>query len=100
MTTKKPAAGAAQAADEKADAQAKAEAEAKAAQKSGNGIEGVWVRSVTQSFRRAGFAFNRLGCGIALDALEDEQLAALEGEPNLVVERVTFEDESLTKPEK
>lgn len=88
-----------------AEQKAKAEAEKKAAEETakaqtGEHIEGIWVRSVTPSFRRAGIGFNRAGFGIALTALTDEQLEAIENEPRLVVERVTFEDESLSKPHK
>jgi hypothetical protein len=53
-------------------------------------IDGIWVRTAGGSFRRAGFAFNQHGSGIALDALTDEQLAAIESEPRLIVERCTF----------
>lgn len=41
------------------------------------------------SRRRAGFRFNREGFGIALDALSDEQVAALKADPTLVVEEGT-----------
>ncbi len=61
----------------------------------GEDIEGIWVRTVpgVRRFRRAGMAFNDAGTGIALEALTDEQLAALEAEPNLIVERNTFSDQ-------
>lgn len=53
-------------------------------------IDAVWVTSVPKSFRRAGFRFDRNGVGIALEALSEDQLDALESEPNLKVERCTF----------
>lgn len=58
-------------------------------------VEGVWVRSVPETFRRAGFRFDRHGVGIALDSLTDEQLDQLVEEPNLVVEFTAFSDQVL-----
>ncbi|WP_322521155.1 HI1506-related protein [Guyparkeria halophila] len=60
----------------------------------GEDVEAIWVRTVpgVRRFRRAGMAFNEAGTGVALEALTDEQLAALEAEPNLIVERNTFTD--------
>lgn len=60
-------------------------------------VEGIWVRSVKASFRRCGMRFTREGFGIALDALKEGQLEILEQEPNLVVERMTFTDERMTR---
>jgi len=56
-------------------------------------VEGVFVKAIPglKSFRRAGYGFNEQGFGIALDALDDGQLKALEEESNLVVEPCTFE---------
>lgn len=62
-------------------------------------IEGVWVKSIPASFRRAGYRFTREGIGIALHALDEGQLEQLENEPDLIVERVTFKDVPFTKPE-
>src|SRR5690606_14657396 len=93
-----------------AEARAKAEAEQEAADKQNeaaaatmapqdeSSIEGLWIRSLPATFRRAGHQFNRRGHGIALEALTPEQIEALENEPNLVVERVTFTDAALPKP--
>lgn len=39
-----------------------------------------------KSFRRAGFAFNEQGYGIAIDALTKKQITALSNEDNLLVE--------------
>lgn len=53
-------------------------------------IPGLWVRSVPPTFRRCGFAFTREGIGIALRALDEEQVELLVNEPNLVVEHTVF----------
>ncbi|HBO4355095.1 TPA: hypothetical protein L4U31_002853 [Pseudomonas aeruginosa] len=54
-------------------------------------VEGLWVRAVPeQGFRRCGYSFTREGYGIALSALTDAQVQALESEPNLIVERGVF----------
>lgn len=55
-------------------------------------VDGVWIRSVPESFRRCGYRFTREGLGIALSALTDEQVQALQDEPNLVVEFCTFSE--------
>jgi len=60
-------------------------------------IEGIWVRSVKTSFRRCGMRFTREGFGVAMEELEEGQLETLEQEPNLVVERMTFTDERMTR---
>lgn len=39
-----------------------------------------------ERFRRAGLEFSRVGVELDTDALSEDQLAAIEGEPNLVVE--------------
>jgi hypothetical protein len=62
-------------------------------------VEGVWVRSVGPRFRRAGYSFTQAGNGIALHALSEQDLAQLEAEPALVVERVTFTEVPFTRPE-
>ncbi|MDH5184886.1 MAG: HI1506-related protein [Gammaproteobacteria bacterium] len=51
-------------------------------------VDGVFVKCIRGkgSFRRAGFKFDETGFGIALDALSEEQLQALNDEPMLVVE--------------
>lgn len=49
--------------------------------------DALFVKSRGASFRRAGWNFNREGHGIALTLLSDEQIALLENEPNLIVER-------------
>ncbi|MDH5185170.1 MAG: HI1506-related protein [Gammaproteobacteria bacterium] len=76
-----------------AEAKAKAEAEAKAkteaeAEAKTKEVDGVFVKCIRGkgSFRRAGFKFDETGFGIALDALSEEQLQALNDEPMLVVE--------------
>ncbi len=43
------------------------------------------VKSTTESFRRAGIQFTRQGVDINFDALTDEQRAAIEAEPRLVI---------------
>lgn len=53
-------------------------------------IEALFIRSVPESFRRAGYRFTREGHGIALDLLSDEQIEALVNDPNLVVEHCWF----------
>ena len=53
-------------------------------------IPGLWIRSVPPTFRRCGFAFTREGIGIALSALDEDQVEVLVNEPNLVVEHTVF----------
>jgi len=55
-------------------------------------VEALFVRTKARSGsrRRAGFSFMPTPYGIALDALTEEQIAAIEGDPHLVVERATF----------
>lgn len=55
-------------------------------------IPGLWIRSVTPSFRRCGFTFTREGHGIALSALTEDEVEELMNEPNLVVEHTCFTD--------
>ncbi len=57
-------------------------------------IPALWVRSVPPTFRRCGFAFTREGYGIALSALDEEQVEQLVNEPNLVVEHTWFTDKA------
>ncbi|PKM31999.1 MAG: hypothetical protein CVV07_01075 [Gammaproteobacteria bacterium HGW-Gammaproteobacteria-11] len=56
----------------------------------GNVVDGLWIRSVPESFRRCGFRFTREGYGIALSALTDAQVEQLMADPNLVVKRGEF----------
>lgn len=51
-------------------------------------VDGIFVRSLPERFRRAGFDFNREGFGLILADLTKEQLKAIEGEPMLSVQRV------------
>lgn len=62
-------------------------------------IEGIFVKAVpgATGFRRAGFAFDETGYGIALGALSEEQLEAIENEPRLITERCTFTDKAKVK---
>lgn len=53
-------------------------------------IDGIFVRSLLPSFRRAGFTFNQEGFGLQLSDLSTEQLAAIEGEPMLSVTHAQF----------
>lgn len=55
-------------------------------------IPALWIRSVPSTFRRCGFAFTREGIGIAMDALDEDQIERLVNEPNLVVEHTWFTD--------
>lgn len=60
--------------------------------KKSKAIDGILVRTVpgVKRFRRAGYAFSAAPVGFALSALTEKQLQALEDEPNLITERVTF----------
>lgn len=51
-------------------------------------LEGIFVRSLAPSFRRAGFEFTREGHGLLLADLSEEQLKAIESEPLLSVQYV------------
>ncbi|NMZ73398.1 hypothetical protein HBO32_09835 [Pseudomonas nitroreducens] len=62
----------------------------------GDEIQGLFVRSVPESFRRCGYRFTREGFGIALSALTDDEIDALCSDPNLVVEHCTFSDTDLS----
>ncbi|RHW21886.1 hypothetical protein [Pseudomonas jilinensis] len=53
-------------------------------------FEGLYVRSIPERRCRAGFVFDRDGLGIALDALTAKQVADLEADPLLKVERCSF----------
>lgn len=54
-------------------------------------VEGLWITAIPEhGFRRCGYRFTRDGFGIALSALNAEQVAALESDPNLKVERGMF----------
>lgn len=48
-------------------------------------LEGIFVRSLAPSFRRAGFEFTREGFGLLLTGLSEQQLKAIEAEPLLSV---------------
>lgn len=52
--------------------------------------DGIFVRSMPETFRRAGFTFTREGVGLALTALTQEQLKAIEEEPLLNVQYMEF----------
>lgn len=54
--------------------------------------DALFVTSIPASFRRCGFSFGRDGMGIALalDALTEAQIEALENEPQLRALRVQF----------
>jgi hypothetical protein len=88
--------GAAAKADEEAKAAAKADEEANVAKEAKGKrppkeVEALFVRTKRQaSRRRAGFTFTAAPFGIALDALTDEQLAAIDSDPMLHVERSTM----------
>lgn len=56
--------------------------------KTPNMVDGIFVRSLPERFRRAGFDFNREGFGLILADLTKEQLKAIEGEPMLSVQYV------------
>ncbi|KMQ74007.1 HI1506-related protein [Marinobacter subterrani] len=52
-------------------------------------VKRIAVRSITPSFRRAGFQFGRTETILDIRRLTDEQLQAIEEEPRLVVRPVT-----------
>lgn len=51
-------------------------------------LDGIFVRSLPERFRRAGFDFSREGYGLILADLTPEQLKAIEEEPMLSVQYV------------
>ena len=53
-------------------------------------LDGIFVRSLAPSFRRAGFTFTREGVGLLLANLSPQQLDAIEGEPLLSVTPAQF----------
>jgi hypothetical protein len=53
-------------------------------------LDGIYVRSLPPTFRRAGFTFTREGCGLLLANLSQEQLDAIEAEPLLSVTQAQF----------
>ena len=73
-------------------AAAKPAAAKKPVAKSGepNMQDGIFVRSMPDTFRRSGFTFTREGVGIALALLTQAQLKAIEDEPLLNVQYVEF----------
>lgn len=53
-------------------------------------LDGIFVRSLPPTFRRAGFTFTREGCGLLLANLSQQQLDAIEAEPLLSVTQAQF----------
>jgi hypothetical protein len=53
-------------------------------------LDGIFVRSLPDTFRRAGFTFTREGHGLLLANLTQEQLDAIEAEPLLSVTYAQF----------
>lgn len=53
-------------------------------------LEGIFVRSLPETFRRAGLTFTREGHGLLLENLTQEQLDAIEAEPLLSVTYAQF----------
>ena len=53
-------------------------------------LDGIFVRSLPASFRRAGFTFTREGVGLLLTDLSPQQLDAIEAEPLLSVTHAQF----------
>lgn len=62
----------------------------------GDAVEGLWIRSVPVSIRRAGYRFTREGVGFAANVLMElfsaEQYQQLLSDPDLVVEECSFID--------
>src|SRR3990167_5106580 len=53
-------------------------------------LDGIFVRSLPATFRRAGFTFTREGFGLLLADLSPQQLDAIEAEPLLNVTHAQF----------
>jgi len=53
-------------------------------------LDGIFVRSLPETFRRAGFTFTREGHGLLLANLTQQQLDAIEAEPLLSVTYAQF----------
>lgn len=53
-------------------------------------LDGIFVRSLPPTFRRAGFTFTREGSGLLLENLTQAQLDAIEAEPMLSVTQAQF----------
>lgn len=53
-------------------------------------LDGIFVRSLPPTFRRAGFTFTRDGFGLLLENLTQAQLDAIEAEPMLSVTQAQF----------
>lgn len=53
-------------------------------------LDGIFVRSLPDTFRRAGFTFTREGSGLLLADLSPQQLDAIEAEPLLSVTHAQF----------
>ena len=64
-----------------------------------NMLEGIYVRSLPDTFRRAGHTFTREGHGLLVKDLTEEQLKAIREEPMLSVQEceipATAEDDAL-----
>lgn len=64
-----------------------------------NMLEGIYVRSLSEVFRRAGHTFTREGHGLLLKDLTEKQLKAIREEPMLSVQEceipATAEDDVL-----
>jgi hypothetical protein len=58
----------------------------------GREVEGIYVRAVAERRCRAGFCFDREGQGFAEGVLSDAQIAELDADPLLKLERGTFTD--------
>lgn len=58
-------------------------------------IQGFWIAAKKPLARRcrAGLCFDQAGHGVAADALTEVQIAALQNDPQLVVEAVEFSDD-------
>lgn len=67
-------------------------------------LPGIFVRSFSEVFRRAGHVFTREGHGLLLENLTEEQLKAIREEPMLSVQECEFpaaaeDDEQLQQDE-
>ncbi len=66
------------------------------AAKDGDAVEGLWIRSVPPSIRRAGYRFTREGVGFSVEAAQElfswDQVEQLRTDPDLVIEECTFID--------
>lgn len=60
-------------------------------------VDALFIRSAGKSFRRGGCGFNQSGEYFSLDYFSDEQLAAIDAEPELLVKRVSLSPEEAEK---